>query len=75
MTVEERLARVETLYLAIAQKLGIDVDAQRRVDGDAFERAIQALAAGDRKPLQQFIRRGGKIPTNDPFSLDGRGQG
>jgi len=61
MTVEERLARVETLYLAIAQKLGIDVDAQR-VDGDAYERAIQALAAGDRRPLKNFIRRGGKIP-------------
>jgi hypothetical protein len=50
MTVEERLERVETLYMAIARHLGIDADAQVHADDDAYERAIQALAAGDRRP-------------------------
>jgi len=62
MTDSERLARVEALTVAIAEKLGIALDAQGSADGDAYDRAIRALAAGDRKPLQQFVRRGGKIP-------------
>jgi len=62
MTDSERLQRLEALTLAIAEKLGIELDAQSRVDGDAYDRAIQALAAGNRKPLQKFIRQGGKIP-------------
>lgn len=62
MTDSERLARVEALALAIAEKLGIELAAQGNADGDAYDRAIQALAAGNRKPLQKFIRQGGKIP-------------
>jgi len=50
MTDSERLARVEALTVAIAEKLGIALDAQGSADGDAYDRAIRALAAGDRRP-------------------------
>ncbi len=35
---------------------------ERRVDHVAFRRAIRELARGNRKPLELYLKRGGKIP-------------
>ena len=64
MTPDERLARMERLIEAIAKKLGVELDegASEEQHRAAFDRAVAELASGNRKPLGNYIRKGGKIP-------------
>ncbi len=64
MTETERLARMEILLKAIAKKLCIELDEgiDEKQYNASFERAVAELAAGNRKPLSNYIKRGGKIP-------------
>jgi len=64
MTPDERLARMERLIEAIAKKLCVELDegASEEQHRAAFDRAVAELASGNRKPLGNYIRKGGKIP-------------
>lgn len=56
----DRIERLEAIVLGFvpqANDSGSD-DANQT----AYERAIDALAAGNKKPLENFLKRGGKIP-------------
>jgi hypothetical protein len=57
---EERLAKVEENQARILQvlRLGPAEDAEE----SSYNRAIGELAQGNRKPLENFLKRGGKIP-------------
>lgn len=57
---EERLAKVEENQARILQvlSLGPAEDAEE----SSYNRAIGELAQGNRKPLENFLKRGGKIP-------------
>lgn len=58
--IEERLAKLEENQARILEVLRLGPAAD--VDDVSFDRAIQALLQGDKKPLANFFKRGGKIP-------------
>lgn len=64
MTDSERLARLEAMVEAIAKKLCVELvaGADEKQHFASFERVVAELAAGNKKPLQNYVRRGGKIP-------------
>lgn len=62
MTDSERLARLERIVMKLAAKQGIDLDEAKETTAAGYERAIQALAAGNKKVLENYIKQGGKIP-------------
>ena len=62
MTDSERLARIERIVMKLAEKQGIDLGEAKEPSAAGYERAIQALAAGNKKVLENYIKQGGKIP-------------
>ncbi len=64
MTDSERLELLEIMVRAIAKKLCVELDegADEKQYEASFNRAIDELANGNRKPLSNYIKRGGKIP-------------
>ena len=59
---EDRLARLETMIREIHDFLYAGDDGSRARDEEAFRRAVRELGKGNRRPLQLYIQRGGKIP-------------
>ncbi len=62
-TVEELARRVEILEAALVQRGLLARQPDPGNGRAAFDRAVAELAAGNRKPLQLYLKRGGKIPT------------
>lgn len=64
--IEHRLAKIEQMVSEILVMLtNRDPGRIDGVDMTAYKKAIQALAAGDRVPLEKYMKRGGKIPVRD----------
>lgn len=62
-SIDDLRERVERLE-AILRNAGLESRlAENGVDGTAYNRAIRELARGNRKPLERYLQRGGKIPT------------
>lgn len=61
-TLEERIARLEARVAELHDIIFTGRAEERRVDHVAFQRAIRELARGNRKPLELYLKRGGKIP-------------
>jgi len=59
---EERLKRLETMIKEIHDFLYMGEETGRAPDQEEFRRAIRELGRGNRRPLQLYIQRGGKIP-------------
>jgi len=64
-----KLAEIEALLLMILER--IDAMEENKpiegVDRRAFDKAIRAARAGDPKPLNSYLARGGKVPRdNEP---------
>jgi hypothetical protein len=63
MTIEHRLEKLETMIAEIhAVVTGESASQTDGVDTFAYGRAIKALARGNTKPLERYMKRGGKIP-------------
>jgi hypothetical protein len=65
--IEERLAKLEenqTRIMDLLRDRGLMV---REDGGDqaAYDRAIRELAKGNKKPLESYLKRGGKIPIQE----------
>jgi len=58
-TIEDLQERVERLEA----RLRGAADQEPRVDQTALDRAIRDLVRGNRRTLDRYLRRGGKIPT------------
>jgi len=64
--IEHRLAKIEQMVSEILVMLtNQDPNRIEGVDMREYKKAIQALAAGDRVPLEKYMKRGGKIPVGD----------
>ena len=64
MTVEQRLDKLETMVAEIhAAVTGREKNGC--VDMTAYRLAIRELARGNNKPLDLYMKRGGKIPARD----------
>lgn len=63
MTFEQRLEKLETMIAEIhAVVTGESVPRTDGVDAFTYGRAIKELARGNPKPLDRYMKRGGKIP-------------
>lgn len=74
-SIDELTRRVEYLEALLVERGLMIRQPDNGVNPVAFERAVAELARGNRKPLSNYLKRGGKIPTGKTISLDGRGQG
>ncbi len=69
-TIEDLQGRIERLE-AMLRAGGPMQETRGDVDQAALDRAIRDLVRGNRKPLERYLRRGGKIWTTIP-TLPGR---
>ena len=60
-TPEERLAKIEEMIAAIYERICPDRDGG--IGPVSYQRAIREFAKGNKKPLELFLKRGGKIPS------------
>ncbi len=56
-SLKARVSELESLMAEVKQTLGIG-----RTDDAALQDAMARMLEGDNKPLDRYIRRGGKIP-------------
>jgi len=61
-TLDELRERIERLEEVIRVNMMARVQ-DPGLDETALNRAIRELARGNRKPLERYLRRGGKIPS------------
>jgi hypothetical protein len=59
---EERFAKLEAMVKEIHDFIFAGHEGEKARDEAFFRRAIRELGKGNRKPLEIYLKRGGKIP-------------